>query len=151
MDEALHPRAAVLIEKLGLTAHPEGGAFSEVYRSSATVLPVDGRGERRALTVIYFLLTAHQIGAWHRVGSDEVWHYYEGDPLELTWIDGEANEIRTHILGPVGDGQRPVAVVPSGSWQTARPTGVYTLVGCTVGPGFEYEDWEALSLGVASA
>ncbi len=135
-------RASVLIEQLGLEPHPEGGYFREVFRSAATVQPDDDRSERSALTTIYFLLLKGQVSAWHRVRSDEVWHFCEGDPLELTWIDVEAKDVGTFRLGPVAEDQAPVAVIPAGWWQSARTLGAYTLVGCTVGPGFEYEDWE---------
>ena len=135
-------RASVLIEQLGLEPHPEGGYFREVFRSAATVQPDDDRSERSALTTIYYLLVKGQVSAWHRVRSDEVWHFCEGDPLELTWIDVEYKDVGTFRLGPVAEDQAPVAVIPAGWWQSARSFGAYTLMGCTVGPGFEYEDWE---------
>ncbi len=134
-------RAEALVVRLKLIPHPEGGHFREVYRSPHVVVPGDGRGERSAITTIYFLLMAGETSRRHRVRSDEVWHYYEGDPLELRWIEADGTRHR-HILGPVAEGQEPVAVVPAGCWQTARPLGAYTLVGCTVGPGFAYEDFE---------
>jgi uncharacterized protein len=134
-------RVQALIQRLGLEPHPEGGYFRQVYRSASVVRPADGRGERAALTTIYFLLVKGQVSAWHRVRSDEVWHFYEGDPLELTWIDAEAKDVGTFRLGPVDEGQAPVAVIAAGWWQSARPLGAYTLMGCTVGPGFEYSDW----------
>jgi uncharacterized protein len=135
-------RAEALIARLGLTPHPEGGYFREVYRSEREVDPLDGRGRRSAVTTILFLLVAGQVSAWHRVRSDEVWHFYEGDPLLLSWSASADGERTAHTLGPVGDGQSPVAVVPADCWQTARPLGDYALVGCTVGPGFDYEDFE---------
>ncbi len=152
----MHPRAAELIEALRLQPHPEGGYFAEVYRSGSTVTPTDGREMRAALTTIYFLLTEGQTSAWHRVGSDEVWHFYEGEPLELTWADADGSNAVTQLLGPVdtdrgvvGTDQSPVAVVPAGCWQTARPLGAYVLVGCTVAPGFAYEDFELAADGSA--
>jgi len=155
----MHPRAAELIDVLGLHPHPEGGYFAEVYRSASTVTPDDDRDSRAALTTIYFLLVEGQISVWHRVRSDEVWHFYEGEPLALTWTDAHGANAVTQILGPVGADhtpvgvdQSPVAVVPAGCWQTARPrrarpAGAYTLVGCTVAPGFEYEDFELVADG----
>jgi predicted cupin superfamily sugar epimerase len=137
-------RAAGLIEGLGLTPHPEGGFFREVYRSAARVQPLDGRPDRLALTTIYFLLIAGQVSRWHRVASDEVWHYYEGDPLELVVADSEFADVSRRRLGPVADETQPVHVVLAGEWQAARPIGAYTLVGCTVGPGFEFSDFEML-------
>ena len=155
----MHPRAAELIETLGLQPHPEGGYFAQVYRSASTVTPDDSRDVRAALTAIYFLLVEGQISAWHRVRSDEVWHFYEGEPLALTWADADGTNTATQLLGPVDTGrgvagtdQRPVVVVPAGCWQTARlqkarPLGAYTLVGCSVAPGFEYEDFELVAAG----
>jgi uncharacterized protein len=137
-------RAADLIAGLNLTPHPEGGYFREVHRSAARVQPADGRAARLALTTIYFLLVAGQVSRWHRVASDEVWHYYEGDPLELLVADAGFDVVSRRRLGPVGNGIEPVHVVVAGEWQAARPTGRYTLVGCTVGPGFEFEDFQML-------
>jgi hypothetical protein len=139
------PRAATLIEKLELSAHPEGGYFCEVDRSPSRVQPLDGRPERRALTTIYFLLTAGDVGRWHRVASDEVWHYYEGDPLELLSADVGFERVVRRVLGPVDGATRPVHVVRAGEWQAARSLGAFTLVGCTVGPGFEFSDFEMLA------
>jgi uncharacterized protein len=138
----LPERVPMLIDRLGLVPHPEGGRFGEVYKSASTVLTQDGRGSRSALTTITFLLVKGEVSAWHRVRSDEAWHFYEGDRLELTWIEAGTKEIVVRVLGPTGEGQTPVAVVPANCWQTARPLGAYTLVGCTVAPGFDYEDFE---------
>ena len=78
--------------------------------------------------------------------SDEVWHFYEGDPLELLELDARAATLSRHRLGPVGDGDAsPVHTIPAGAWQAARPLGAYTLVGCTVGPGFEFADFRLLA------
>jgi uncharacterized protein len=134
-------RAAALIAALGLRPHPEGGHFAEVYRSATTITPGDGRSGRAALTTIYFLLQAGEHSALHRVGSDEVWHFYEGDPLDLVWWQEATDALERQRLGPVEDGQSPVAVVPAGWWQAARTTGTYTLVGCTVAPGFDFADF----------
>ena len=137
-------RAADLIQGLGLTPHPEGGYFREVYRSAARVHPLDGRADRLALTTIYFLLVAGQVSRWHRVASDEVWHHYEGGPLELLVADAGFDDVSRRLLGPVAETTQPVHVVVAGEWQAARPTGSYTLVGCTVGPGFEFADFQLL-------
>src|ERR687889_152008 len=85
-----------------------------------------------------------QVSRWHRVESDEVWHFYEGAPLEL-WTTKDLSRIERHRLGPVEPGQAPVVVVPAGCWQAARSAGGYTLVGCTVGPGFEFGDFSFAS------
>ena len=137
----MHARAASLIQFLRLQPHPEGGYFREVFRSPATVQPHDDRDARPAITTIYFLLAAGQHSRWHRVASDEIWHYYEGDPLELFWIDEQGSTLHHHLLGTVDDTTQPVHVVPVGCWQAARPTGAYTLVGCSVGPGFDFTDF----------
>ncbi len=139
------PHVKRLIERLELRPHPEGGYYREVFRSQALVVPADGRDVRRALTTIYFLLSAGNPSRLHRLRSDEVWHFHEGDPLELIWLDRATLECHRVLLGAVAENRRPVAVVPAGSWQAARTAGAYSLVGCTVGPGFEFEDFRLLS------
>jgi uncharacterized protein len=134
-------RAAELIAALRLAEHPEGGYYSEVYRSPAQVAPGDGRSSRSALTSIYFLLPGGAVSRWHRVRSDEVWHFSEGAPLELWIATPEGNRAEPHRLGPLANGQRPIVTVPANWWQAARSSGDYTLVGCTVGPGFEFQDF----------
>jgi predicted cupin superfamily sugar epimerase len=140
----MHPRAAELIESLGLKQHPEGGFYREIFRSSSLVTPGDSRTERSALTTIYFLLTDDTYSRWHRVRSDEVWHLYEGGPLEVLELDDECQELAAHPVAPVH-------VVPAGRWQAARSLGPYTLVGCTVGPGFDFADFELLADRVGTA
>jgi predicted cupin superfamily sugar epimerase/predicted GNAT family N-acyltransferase len=137
-----------LIAALGLQPHPEGGWYAEVFRSASAVRPEDGRGSRAALTTIYFLLTAGQVSRLHRVSSDEVWHFYEGGPLELTVAPGDLASLSRTTLGPAADSAAPVFTVPAGFWQGARPLGDYTLVGCTVGPGFDFADFELLEADV---
>ena len=128
-------RADQLIRDLGLQPHPEGGHYAEVHRSPA-------------VTAIYFLLRGEEISRWHRVRSDEIWHHYEGAPLELLRIPPDQTRIERARLGPLaGDEepvQAPVQCVPAHWWQAARSLGDYTLVGCTVGPGFEFADFELL-------
>lgn len=143
-------RVQILIAQLGLKPHPEGGYYGEVYRSEASVTPADGRGPRSALTTIYFLLPAGAVSRWHRVHSDEVWHFYEGAPLDL-WMAGPSGDpMDRQQLGPLDRQQHPVHTVPAGWWQAARSTGDYTLVGCTVGPGFDFRDF-TLAADVTSA
>ena len=118
-----------LIEQLGLKPHPEGGYFRETFR--------DSNVGRSFSTAIYFLLKAGQESRWHRVDAAEIWHFYRGAPLELT-IGND-----TYLLGPeIDEAQAPQIVVPAGAWQRARALGDYTLVGCTVAPGFEFEHFE---------
>lgn len=133
-----------LIRALDLLPHPEGGWHREVFRSPSTVVPADGRSARGFLTTIYFLLRAGERSRLHRVASDEAWHFYEGDPLALVEAPGDLTSRRVVTLGPVGEGQAPVHVIPAGAWQAARPLGAYTLVGCSVGPGFDFADFEML-------
>lgn len=143
-------RAAELVAALGLIPHPEGGYYGELYRSDRIVQPADARGPRAALTTIYFLLPAGAVSRWHRVQSDEVWHFYEGAPLDLWLALPGGDPIDRHRLGPLDAAQRPVWTVPAGWWQAARSTGAYTLVGCTVGPGFDFDDF-ALAADLPSA
>jgi predicted cupin superfamily sugar epimerase len=145
----MHPRAAHLVKSLRLEPHPEGGYFRQVFRSSASVAPEDGRGVRAALTTIYFLLPADDVSRWHRVRSDEAWHFYEGAPLEIWTATPDFSDLSVTRLGPAADDAAPVAVVRAGWWQAARPSGDYVLVGCTVAPGFEFDDF-VLARDVAS-
>lgn len=147
----MHPRAADLIATLHLEPHPEGGYYREIHRARQRVRPLDERPERSATTTIYFLLTAGDVSRWHRVASDEAWHFHEGDPLELFTIDERGNGAERHLLGPMSETARPIHVVTAGTWQAARSTGAYTLVGCTVGPGFEFADFEMLRDRTAEA
>ena len=125
-------RAEELIATLGLQPHPEGGWFRQVFKSDERVVRVSDHANRAALTTIYFLLVEGTFSAWHRVQSDEVWHWYEGEPLELL----------TRTSSTTLDANQRVHVVRAGEWQAARPLGAYALVGCTVGPGFEFDDFE---------
>jgi predicted cupin superfamily sugar epimerase len=134
-------RAEELVVALGLIPHPEGGYYGELFRSDVAVHPTDGRGPRPALTTIYFLLPAGAVSRWHRVQSDEVWHFYEGAPLDLWMASPDGGQVNQHRLGPLDGTQGPVWTVPAGWWQAARSTGAYTLVGCTVGPGFDFRDF----------
>lgn len=125
-----------VIEHLDLTPHPEGGHFRETFRDEAPV------GSKRAhSSAIYFLLKGGEPSRWHRVDAVEVWHWYAGATLSLTVADaGCACE---HRLGPaLAAGERPQAVVAAGAWQQALSLGAWTLVGCTVAPGFTFEGFE---------
>jgi predicted cupin superfamily sugar epimerase len=131
-----HPRAAQLTESLGLLPHPEGGFFREVYRDPAQV-PHPAKGvPRSAVTHIHFLLDAGAFSALHRVAQVELWHHVEGAPLELT-VFSEAGEVTVRVLQP-GE----VCAVPAHAWQAARPLGPFALCGCTVAPGFDFDDFE---------
>ena len=125
-----------IIKVLEMRPHPEGGWFVETFRDN----PDRGRGYS---TAIYFLLEKGQVSAWHRVrDAAEVWHYYAGAPLSLTF-ERTTDMLETCKLGPdLTAGERPQAVVPAGAWQTAQSLGDWTLVGCTVSPGFEFSGFE---------
>lgn len=127
--------ADTIIAALGLRPHPEGGHYRETYRDPRLV-------EGRAFsTAIYYLLKAGEASRWHRIDAAEIWHWYGGDALSLMIAVGsESHEI---VLGSkIEADQRPQAVVPAGAWQSARSLGAYSLVGCTVAPGFRFESFE---------
>jgi len=142
----MHPRAAELIAVLGLQPHPEGGFYRQIFRSALQVTPMDARGPRVALTTMYFLLPQGSFSRWHQVASDEVWHLYEGGPLELLELSASGQSVLRHGLGSIGSGtDAPVCTIAAGIWQAARPLGQYALVGCTVGPGFDFSDFRLLA------
>ena len=137
-------RAEELVRELGLTPHPEGGFYRELFRSRRMVRTDDGRSERWAATTIFYLLRGSDVNKWHRVASDELWHWYEGAPITLHLLDAQVTRARSEVLGPVGAASVPVRAVPAGCWQAVRCTGEYTLAGCTVAPGFEFSDFRLL-------
>lgn len=139
----MNARAVELIRELALQPHPEGGFYRETWCSSVRVTAY-GRPERSALTTIYFLLAAGSFSAWHRVKSDEIWHWYEGDALELLLAAPDFSHMDRLHLGPVSASTEPVRTVPAHWWQAARPLGEYTLCGCSVAPGFEFADFSFL-------
>jgi predicted cupin superfamily sugar epimerase len=133
-------QAELLVNKLALEPHPEGGHFREIYRSEMRVMRAGQ--ERSAMTSVYYLLAAGEHSRWHVVASDEVWHFYEGFPLELLVFDPETEHLDTVLLGLAeAPGQKRVHCVPAGSWQAARTLGDFSLVGCDVAPGFEFDDF----------
>jgi predicted cupin superfamily sugar epimerase len=143
MGDGITIRARELIRALKLMPHPEGGFFSEVFRSPRTVKA--GQGGRAAITTIYFLLPRGAVSRWHRVASDEIWHFVEGAPLRLHHLAADFSLHRIRRLGPCrGRMQRPIAVIPAGDWQAAETTGDYTLAACDVGPGFDFSDFTML-------
>ena len=136
-------RAAMdMVERLGLEPHPEGGFYREVFRSPVRVACADGR-ERSASTAIYFLLAGGQFSAWHRVLSDELWHLYAGQALDLWMMCPQTGAVQQHRLSPSGSDTYAVAV-PAGWWQAAvcPQDQDFALMGCTVAPGFEFSDFE---------
>ena len=135
--------AQALIEKLQLQPHPEGGWFREIHRAAERV--TTARGARSSLTTIYYLLERHQLSRWHVVRSEEIWHFYAGAPLELIVYDPATHVCRPSVLDAPTQDREPVGVVRAGEWQAARSLGDYSLVGCNVGPGFEFEDFQFVS------
>lgn len=127
--------AAEVIEWLDLAPHPEGGSYRETFRDERQV---QGRS---VATAIYYLLAEGEASHWHMVDAAEIWHHYMGDPLELR-IAGAAG-VATVVLGDdLAAGQVKQAVVPAGAWQAARGLGAWSLMGCTVAPGFEFSAFE---------
>jgi uncharacterized protein len=133
---ANNPSADDIIRLLDLRPHPEGGHYRETFRDAATVA-----GGRPASTAIYFLLRAGEISRWHRVDAAEVWHWHAGAPLSLAIVAG-GSRIDARLGTDLAAGERPQAVVPARAWQQAQSLGAWTLVGCTVAPGFEFAGFE---------
>ena len=139
------PSAADIIRLLELRPHPEGGHFRQTFRDTRTV-----DGTRAASTAIYFLLARGERSHWHRVDAVEAWHYYAGAPLRLEIAADTNGAVDRVTLGPdLTGGQRPQAIVPAHVWQAAQSLGDWTLVGCTVAPGFEFEGFELAPQGWA--
>lgn len=136
-------QARDIIRLLSLQPHPEGGWYREIHRSGLQVQAPQGR--RTALTTIYYLLERDQVSRWHVVEADEIWHFYGGAPLELLAYDPRSRELVRHLLDAPSEAASPVAVVSSGVWQAARSLGEYSLMGCSVGPGFEFVDFHFVS------
>jgi predicted cupin superfamily sugar epimerase len=125
-----------VIRLLQLKPHPEGGHFRETFRD-----PRSDNG-RAASTAIYFLLAAGQVSRWHRVDVAEVWHWYAGAALELSIAPPAGQGVRVRLGNDLESDEQPQAVVPAGQWQSARSLGDWTLVGCTVAPGFTFDGFE---------
>ncbi|MEN3952220.1 cupin domain-containing protein [Iodidimonas sp. SYSU 1G8] len=126
--------ARQIIDTLGLRPHPEGGHYREIHRA-----PGEGRSP---LTAIYYLLAAGERSRWHRIDATEIWHWYAGAPLLLS-VSEDGMTVTRHALGIQLDlGQRPQAIIPPRAWQAAEPQGDWCLMGCTVGPGFEFFGFE---------
>jgi predicted cupin superfamily sugar epimerase len=133
--------AADIIARLGLKPHPEGGHYCETFRDTG----VDANGRSRS-TAIYFLLARHERSHWHRIDAVEVWHYYAGSALVLQIADGDVR--RSIRLGAdLAAGEVPQAIVPAQAWQAAESSGDWTLVGCTVAPGFDFATFELAPKG----
>ena len=128
-----------IITRLGLQPHPEGGHYRQTWVA-------DGPG-RPSGTCIYFLLAAGERSHWHRVDATEIWLYHAGAPLVLSLAETEAGPATDHVLTPDLDAGAPQCIVPENHWQAARSTGDWTLVSCTVSPGFQFEGFELAPTG----
>ena len=135
--------AAEVVRLLGLSPHPEGGHFRESFRDHRRI-----DGGRAASTAIYFLLAHGERSHWHRIDAIEVWHFYAGAALLLETAASDRAVVARVTLGPdLAAGERPQAIVPPGAWQAAESLGAWTLVGCTVAPGFEFDRFELAPTG----
>ena len=133
--------AEEIIDLLRLERHPEGGWYRQTWVDEATE-------ERPSGTCIYFLLKRGERSHWHRVDAVEIWHFYAGAPLSLHLAETAEGLARTEVLGPeLAAGQRPQVIVAKDEWQAAETTGDWTLVGCTVSPGFRFEGFELAAPG----
>ncbi len=132
--------ADLVIARLGMRPHPEGGWYRETWRAPArSTTP----GARPASSAILYLLAAGERSHWHSVDADEIWQFSTGAPLELrVWSDGDPTVAVHRLGGEVTVGDTPQVVVPAGAWQAARPLGAWTLVGCVVAPAFEFAGFE---------
>lgn len=141
-------RIVELVEKLELKPHPEGGFYKETYRSDGVIpkseLESKFSGDRSYCTGIYFLLTDSAFSAFHKINQDEMWHFYEGDPLRVHMIDPDGNYSFQDIGLNLDNGEIPQFTVPAGVWFASEVAegGTYSLVGCTVSPGFDFDDFE---------
>lgn len=136
---------ASIVERLQLRPHPEGGFYRETWRSPLLVDPGPAmEGARNCCTSIYFLLTAGNFSAFHRIRQDELWNFHAGDPVELHILTPEGEHREVHIGPDLEAGQLPQYVVPAGHWFASRVLGrgAWSLVGCVVAPGFDFRDFE---------
>ena len=146
-----------LIQQYNLEPHPEGGWYKQSYKSkeqiAATALPERFSGDRAFSTAIYFLLEQGDFSAFHRIKSDECWHFYSGDPLLIYIIDQDGELKIISVGNDFKEGQSFQYVVPANCWFASRPApgSEYCFVGCTVSPGFEFEDFELADLTELSA
>jgi uncharacterized protein len=128
--------AQSIIDELKLIPHPEGGHYREVFRAP-------GEGDARsAVTAIYYLLQAHEHNGWHRIDTTAIWHFYDGAPVLLSVRPPEGIDVDLHLGLDFAAGHRPLVTIPPHAWQRAQTLGEWTLMGCTVSPGFEFSGFE---------
>ena len=145
--------ARELIDRLGLTPHPEGGFYRETYRAPDSVQVSGFAGSRSVSTAIYYLLAAGDRSMLHRIKSDEVWHFYAGDPLLIVSLSPDGGLTEFRLGNNVARGETPQHIVPAGHWFGACPAegSAFALVGCTVAPGFDFADFEMGSRAALTA
>jgi uncharacterized protein len=147
-ERTLNKDSRYWVEKLQLEPHPEGGHFRQTYRSEVVIareaLPAGFSGTRAVSTAIYFLLEGENFSAFHRLRSDEIWHFYVGEPLSVHVIDPAGNYSRILLGQDLESGQMLQALVLAGCWFASHVADwkAFAVVGCTVGPGFDFEDFE---------
>lgn len=143
-----HPlTAAEVVEALGMSPHPEGGFYKEIFRAAPTAsAPADARG---VATSIYFLLPAGVRSHWHTVDAVEIWNYHAGAPLDLLISTDEVTVERLRLGANLAGGERPQGIVPAGAWQAAESLGEWTLAGCTVAPAFQFSGFRMAPEGWA--
>ena len=145
---AINQEIEKIVKQLQLLPHPEGGYYKETYRSNGEISP-EALGEpfettRNYSTCIYFLLTSENFSAFHRINQDEIWHFYDGSPLRLHIISKDGSYSHHLIGNRLSKGEEPQFVVNAGDWFAAEvvDSNAFTLLGCTVSPGFSFEDFE---------
>ncbi len=131
-----HNSAESIIRALDLKPHPEGGWYAETWRAKTV------EGERPSGTAIYYLLKEGEQSRWHRIDAAEIWHFYAGAPLLLTISEEPNKASNIHLGADIDAGERPQMIVPPNAWQAARALGEWSLVGCTVSPGFDFARFE---------
>lgn len=132
--------ATEIVSRLDLQPHPEGGHYRRLYPAATS------GGGRPSVTAVQFLLGRAEVSRWHRVDGDECWHWQQGGTLELLTFDEAGGELTRQMLGRSAEGVEPMRIVPAGVWQAARPLGDFTLVICTVSPGFVWEGFELMDV-----
>ena len=137
-----------LVDKFELLPHPEGGFYKEVYRSEGVIpkgsLATNFNGDRNFCTAIYFLLTSDNFSGFHRIQQDEIWNFYNGSPLSVHVIDAKGNYKRHEVGMDIENGETPMLVVPANCWfaSSVKEDNSHSFVGCTVAPGFDFDDFE---------
>ncbi len=153
----MHITVPTIVKKFNLLPHPEGGYYKETYQSAESIakeaLPDRFGGPRPFSTAIYFLLESGNFSAFHRIKSDECWHFYAGDPLHVHVIYPDGNYALLELDNQLNHGSTCQAIVPAGAWFASETAsgGSFSFVGCTVSPGFDFADFELAKSAELSA